>query len=195
MEQENPMEVPVNITCHNLDRSEWIEEDVRGYLAKLEEYYDRITSCHVVVEAPHRHHKHGNLYRVRLVLSVPHRELVVDHDRGDRPEHADLHVAIRDAFHALRRQLEDYAREVRGDVKTHLLPPHGRVTQIFPDEGYGFLEMPDGRSIYFHRNSVLNDAFGELELGSEVRFVEESGDKGPQASSVHVVKKHHPVVD
>lgn len=189
------MEVPVNITCHNLDRSEWIEEDVRSYLAKLEEYYDRITSCHVVVDAPHRHHKHGNLYRVRLVLSVPHRELVVDHDRGDRPEHADLHVAIRDAFRAMRRQLEDYVRELRGDTKSHLVPPHGRVVQILPEEGYGFLETADGRSIYFHRNGVLNDAFGELELGTEVRFTEEEGDKGPQASSVHVVKKHHPLVE
>jgi cold shock CspA family protein len=189
------MEVPVNITCHNLDRSEWIEGDVRSHLAKLEEYCDRMTSCHVVVEAPHRHHKHGNLYRVRLVLSVPHRELVVDHDRGDRPEHADLHVAIRDAFHALRRQLEDYVRELRGDTKTHQVPAHGRVVQILPKEGYGFIETPDSRSIYFHRNSVLNDAFGDLELGSEVRFVEESGDKGPQATSVRLVGKHHHLVD
>jgi len=116
------METPVTIAFQNLDRSEWIEQDVRGYVAKLEEFYDRITSCHVVVEAPHRHHKHGNLYRVRVVLSVPHRELVVDRDRGDQAEHVDLHVAIRDAFKALRRQLEDYVRELRGDVKTHVVP-------------------------------------------------------------------------
>jgi cold shock CspA family protein/ribosome-associated translation inhibitor RaiA len=195
MEQEDPMEVPVKITYHNLDYSEWIEADVRNHLEKLEEFYDRITSCHVIVEAPHRHHKHGNLFRVRLVLAVPHRELVVDHDRGDRPEHADLHVTIRDAFHALRRQLEDYVRELRGDVKTHLLAPHGRVTQILPEEGYGFLETADGRAIYFHRNSVLSDAFGELELGSEVSFFEEAGDKGPQATAVHAVGRRHHLVD
>jgi cold shock CspA family protein/ribosome-associated translation inhibitor RaiA len=189
------MEVPVNITCHNLDRSEWIEEDVRNHLAKLEEYYDRITACQVVVEAPHRHHRHGNLYRVRLVMSVSNRELVVDHDRGDRPEHADLHVAIRDAFHALRRQLEDYVRELRGDVKSHEVRPRGRIMQIFPEEGYGFIETADSRSIYFHCNSVLNEAFGELESGSEVWFAEEAGDKGPQATSVWLVGRHHQLVE
>lgn len=189
------MEVPVNITFHNLDRSEWIEADVRGYLEKLEEFYDRITACHVVVEAPHKHHKHGNLYRVRIVLSVPHRELVVDHNPADHPEHADLHVAIRDAFKAMRRQVEDFVRELRGDVKSHSLPPHGRVVRILPDEGYGFIETPDGRSIYFHQNSVLNNAFGELEEGTEVRFTEEAGDKGPQATSVHLSGRHHHVAD
>lgn len=189
------MEVPVTIAFQNLDRSDWIEEDVRGHLQKLEEFYDRITSCHVVVEAPHRHHKHGNLYRVRIVLSVPHRELVVDRDSGDHAEHVDLHVAIRDGFKALRRQLEDFVRDLRGDVKSHAVPPHGRVTQIFPEEGYGFIETPDGRSIYFHRNSVLNSAFDELQLGTEVRFVEEAGDKGPQATSVHLAGRHHHLVD
>jgi cold shock CspA family protein/ribosome-associated translation inhibitor RaiA len=189
------MEVPVTITFHNLDRSDWIEEDVRGHLEQLEEFYDRITSCHVVVEAPHRHHRHGNLYRVRIVLSVPNRELVVDHDRGDHPEHADLHVAIRDGFTALRRQLEDFVRDLRGDVKAHAVPPHGRVTRILPEEGYGFIETADGRSVYFHCNSVLDAAFRELKPGTEVRFVEEAGDKGPQASSVHLVGRHYHLVD
>lgn len=113
------MQTPFTIAFQNLDRSDWIEEDVRGHLAKLEEFYDRITACHVVVEAPHRHHRHGNLYRVRIVLSVPRRQLVVDRDAGDQPEHVDLHVAIRDGFKALRRQLEDFVRELRGDVKSH----------------------------------------------------------------------------
>jgi hypothetical protein len=94
-----------------------------------------ITSCRVVIEAPHRHHKHGNLYRVRIALSVPQRELVVDRDQGNQPEHADLHVAIRDGFKALRRQLEDYVRDLRGDVKAHAVSTHGRVTQLFPRRG------------------------------------------------------------
>lgn len=185
------MEVPVAIAFQNLDRSDWIEEDVRSQLENLEAFYDRITSCHVVVEAPHRHHRHGNLYRVRIVLSVPNRELVVDHERGDHPEHADLHVAIRDGFKALRRQLEDYVRGLRGDVKSHAVAPHGRIAQVLPEEGYGFIETPDGRSIYFHRNSVRDAAFSELQLGTEVRFVEEAGEKGPQATSVHPVGRHH----
>ncbi len=189
------MKVPVTIAFQNLDRSDWIEEDVRGHLQKLEDFYDRITSCHVVVEAPHRHHKHGNLYRVRIVLSVPHRQLVVDDEKGDHPEHADLHVAIRDGFKALRRQLEDFVRDLRGDVKSHAVPQHGRVTQIFSEEGYGFIETPEGRSIYFHRNSVSDSAFGELQLGTEVRFTEEAGDKGPQATSVHLAGRHHHLVD
>ena len=189
------MEVPLSITFRNVDRSEWIQDDVRGYVDKLDELFDGIISCKVVIEAPHKHHKHGNLFRVQVHLSVPRRELTVNRDKGDHPEHADLHVAIRDAFLAMRRQVEEYARSLRGDMKTHETPPHGRVTKLNPEENCGFIETPDGRTIYFHQNSLLDEAFDVLKLGTEVRFVEEDGDKGPQATSVRRVGRHNHLVD
>ena len=96
-----------------------------------------------------------------------------------------------DAFREMQRQLQDYARKQRGKVKEHEVPLHGRVISLVPYEDYGKIETPDGREIYFHRNSVLDDAYDKLEVGNEVRFVEEMGEQGPQASTVQVVGKHH----
>jgi cold shock CspA family protein len=95
-------------------------------------------------------------------------------------------VALRDAFRAARRKLEEYERERRGAVKTPARVPHGRVCELHPQEGFGRIETADGRLIYFHRNSVLGRPFEDLEVGTEVRFAEEPGDRGQQASTVHV---------
>jgi cold shock CspA family protein len=128
---------------------------------------------------------------VRIDLTVPGTELVVSRESGLNHAHEDAYVAIRDAFKAARRKLDNYTRRQRQEVKTHEAPPHGHVAQLFPEEGYGKIETPDGREIYFHKNSVLNGGFAKLVAGSEVRFVEESGEKGPQASTVQLVGKHH----
>jgi cold shock CspA family protein len=105
----------------------------------------------------------------------------------------DVYVAVRDAFRAARRQLEDYARKRRGHVKTHEPTPHGRIASIYPEMDYGKIETADRREIYFHRNSVIEADFDALTEGMEVRFMEEMGDQGPQATTVHLVGKHHPV--
>ena len=99
----------------------------------------------------------------------------------------DLPVAVRDAFDAARRQLQDYASRQRGDTKSHEDVPEGTVSKVFPNRGYGFIQTSDGREIYFHRNSVLGDGFAHLTAGIQVRFSEEMGDDGPQASTVSVL--------
>jgi cold shock CspA family protein len=175
------MEVPLQIAARDVSLSEVAKTDIRAKAADLDTYYDSITSCRVVVEGPVQHHRKGP-FTVRIDLSVPGAELVVD-----RQADADLYVAIRDAFDAARRRLEDYARRQRGAVKAHEEAPRARVSKLFPEEGYGFLETPDGREIYFHRHSVLHPGFDRLEIGAEVRFAEEEGEKGPQASSVAIV--------
>ena len=91
----------------------------------------------------------------------------------------------------MRRELEDYVRELRGDVKTHDPLPHAKVSELFPMEDYGFIKTHEGRRLYFHRNSVLDGRFDELDIDSEVSFVEELGDKGPQASTVRLAGRHH----
>lgn len=185
------MQVPLEISFRHVDHSPEIEAEIRDKVAKLEEFYDRITRCSVVIEAPHHHHQKGNLYHVRIRLGVPGREIAVDRDPPEHQAHEDPHVTLRDAFDATRRQLQDYARELRGDVKAHETPPSGFVTKLFPQEEYGFIETPDGREIYFHANSLLEIDFEKLEIGDELRFVEEQGDEGPQATSVTRVGKHH----
>jgi cold shock CspA family protein len=89
-----------------------------------------------------------------------------------------------------RRQLQDFAREQRGVVKTHEVPEHGEIAEIFAVDGHGFIRARE-RRIYFTRASVVDDAFDELEVGTPVAFVEEEGEKGPQASTVRVLGKHH----
>jgi ribosomal subunit interface protein len=188
------MQTPLQITFRDLESSAAIEANIREKAAKLEQYYDQIMSCRVMVEAPHGHHHQGRLYQVRIDLGVPDGELVVSHEHHHKDSaHEDVYVAIRDAFDAMRRQLEDYARKRRGKVKQHAAPDAGHVISLHPGEDYGKLETPDGRVIYFHRHSVLKDAFDRLEIGSEVRFSEEAGEQGAQASSVTLVGKHHVV--
>jgi cold shock CspA family protein len=116
---------------------------------------------------------HTNSVLKHLEVHVPHRE---------------LRQAIDDAFKAMGRRLQDYARRQRRDVKTHEPPSRAHVSKLVPAEGYGFLETPGGREIYFHQNSVLDGGFRHLKIGTAVSFVEEAGDKGPQASTVQLVR-------
>ncbi len=119
------MQVPVQITFRDVPHSGHLDERIREHAARLEEFYDRITSCHVVIEEPHRHHRSGNLFHVRIHVAVPGQELVVDWKPPDDHAREDLLVAVRDAFKAMRRQLEDYVRNLRGDVKVHDEGPIG----------------------------------------------------------------------
>ncbi len=198
------MILPVQITFRNMASSEEVKGWIQEEAVKLDEFYDRIMACRVLVELPSRRRKSGNLYHVRIDLTVPGGEMVVKRQPNRRllpgrvereatkslevrRPHRDLRQAINDAFGATRRQLQDYSRRQRRDVKIHEAPPLARVARLFPEEGYGFLETADGREVYFHKNSVLNDAFGRLATGSLVSFTEEKGEEGPQASTVRLV--------
>lgn len=183
------MQLPPQITFRGIPHSDAVETELRERIAKLEEFYPRIMSCRVVVEAKHHHHHQGNLYHVRVELGVPGREILASHERHDMHQHEDVYVVIRDAFDAAKRQLEDYARERRGDVKTHEPPLHGKVVRVEGDSGY--ILTPDGREVFFHRNSVVDGSFETLLPGSEVRFSEEAAEDGPHATTVHVIGKHH----
>jgi len=182
------------ITFRNMHSSDAMEQNIRERAEKLGEFHDHIMSCRVMVEAQHKHHHQGNLYHVRIDLTVPGHELAVSRDPGKDHAHEDVYVAIRDAFDAARRQLEDVGRHQRSQVKAHEAQAHGRVSQLNRAEDYGTIETSDGREIYFHRHSVVNADFDKLEIGEPVRFNEEAGDMGPQASSVLVEGKHH-IVD
>jgi len=116
------MQVPLQITFRNMDPSLAVENAVRDKVHKLERFYDRIMGCRIVVEAPHRQHHKGNLFHVRVDLTVPDDELVVSREPANQHSHEDVYVALRDAFEALMRQLKEYARRRRGEVKRHEVP-------------------------------------------------------------------------
>ncbi len=187
------MKQPLEITFRDMPRSEALEADIREKAEKLDKFYEHIMACSVVVEAPHSHHHQGNLFHVRIDLTVPGGELIAERGPKEHHSHENAYVAVRDAFDAIKRQLQDYARKQRGDIKRHEAPPHGSITELVPMEDYGRIIDAEGRDVYFHRNSVIDADFDALEIGDEVWFSEEMGEAGPQASSVHIVGKHHPV--
>lgn len=187
------MQIPLKITFKNIPQSDFVEARIREKVNKLEQFTENITSCRVLIEAPHKHHRKGNLYNIRVDVTLPGEEIVSTRHPDQHHAHEDLYVALRDAFNATRRQLENYVRRRRGKVKTHDVEPHGKIIGLVPDEDYGVIQTVDGRDIYFHRNSVLDEGFDKLEIGARVHFTEEMGEKGPQASSIHVEGKHHVV--
>ena len=183
------------ISFHGLPPSAAIEDAVLKKVQHLEKFYDRLVSCRVAIESPHRHHHRGRHYRVRVDLTFPGGEIVAGREPDEAAAHTDVYVAIRDAFQAAQRSLRDYSRRVRGVPKSRALAAHGRVTKLFGAEGYGFLVTPDQREVFFDQRSVLNGGFKRLAIGDEVRFVEEAGEMGPQASSLTPVGRegHHQV--
>jgi ribosomal subunit interface protein len=182
------MQLPLQISFRDIPPSAAVEAKIRERADRLDRYYDRIMGCRVVVEAPHGRHHQGKLFHVRVDLTVPGSELVVSREPAQHHAHEDVFVAIRDAFDAAQRQLADYARRQRGATKVHEAPAVARVCRLFAEAGYGFIETPGGVEVYFHRNSVLDGSFEDLQVGSEVRIAIEEGDNGPQASTVHVVR-------
>lgn len=187
------MKLPLQVTFRNMDTSTAVEADIREKAAKLDQFCDQVMSCRVVVEALHKHHHQGNLFHVRIDITVPDEEIVASRDPAEHHAHEDVYVAVRDAFHAAQRQLQDYNTKRQQHVKRHEPESHGRIVRLVPMEDYGVIMTSDNREIYFHRNSLLNAEFDQLEEGAEVRFHEESGEQGPQASTVKVEGKHHVV--
>ena len=182
----------LQITFRNIDASPAVEAKIRERARELEQFFDRIVSCRVVIEAPNRR-RHGDLYHIRVDLKVPGNEIVVKRDPPEDHAHEDIYVAVRDSFDAVRRQLEDHVRRQRGDVKAHDVPAHGRIGSLIAERDYGFINASDGTEVYFHRNAVANGVFEKLQVGDEVRFSLHSGEgeKGPQASAVVPIGKHH----
>jgi cold shock CspA family protein len=185
------MQTPVEIDFQGLKGNQKLRACVSKHIAVLEERFGRITACRVVIRAPSERHRTGGAYEITLRLLLPQgRE--VDIARSEKPDirHADPIVALNDAFKRARRRLQDHARRMRGQVKSHDGPPVATVRSFDGTAGFGFLETTDGREIYFHRNSVLDGGVRQIAPGARVTFFEEMGDKGPQASTVKLLGKH-----
>lgn len=180
------MDVPLTITFRGMDASQAMEQQIRDRVQALGRVHDRIIACKVVLESSHHRHQKGNIFHVGIDITVPGREIVVNRDPGAHHAHEDAYVAIRDAFDAARRRLEDHVRVVGGATKAHEAPATGRIVTLFPEQGYGFLAADTGEEIYLHQNAVPNDGFAKLKPGDRVRYVlaPDPGEKGPQASTV-----------
>lgn len=182
------MQVPLEINFRNLEPSDNLERRVRERVAKLEQFHRHLVRCHVTVEVPHRSQHNPLAYRVRIEAHVPDKQIVVSQEPGARDAHFDPYVAIRDAFDAMQRRLEDHAQKQRRAVKTHAAPLQGRILRMFPD--HGFIATTDGQEIYFHRNSVVEADFDSLAEAEPVELVLIHGESpaGPQATTVKPIR-------
>lgn len=173
------MQVPLKITFHEVSHSDALENHIRDKVSKLEQFYSSLIACKVVVDQPGMHQHQGKPFNIRIDLTVPGGEIVVD-----RQQDEDVYVALRDAFDAARRQLEDYGRRQRLEVKVHDPVLSGRVARLVPEEGYGFIAGTDGREFYFSAVNLAYGSFAQLQEGDEVHFIEDAGNEGLQARRV-----------
>jgi ribosome-associated translation inhibitor RaiA/cold shock CspA family protein len=173
------MQLPLQITFRHMERSAALEAAIRERAEKLNEFYPKIMSCRVVVEEIAAHKHQGKLYGLHLDVKVPGHEFAVTRDR-----HEDVYVALRDAFDAAKRRLEDELRLQRGQVKLHEVALHGHVARIDPEGGFGFIEGADGMQFYFNRDNVVEPAFEQLVPGTAVQFIGALEGDTPQAKRV-----------
>jgi ribosomal subunit interface protein len=181
---DTAMKIPLQISFSNMTPSDAVRARIEELAARLDRFHERIMSCRVVVSAPNRRQRTGRLYHVSIDLKLPGHEIAINRGPAQNQAHEDVYVAIRDAFEALVRRIEDVSRQQRGDIKTHEEAPSGEVVRLFPDKSCGFIEDKTAGEIYFHAHSVLNDGFGKLKVGSKVRYSAEPGDKGLHATVV-----------
>ncbi|MDR3491261.1 MAG: ribosome-associated translation inhibitor RaiA [Gammaproteobacteria bacterium] len=166
---------PVKIVIRDMPNSPALEDHIRKKAEKLTQYYDHINTCHIVIEVPQKHKRQGKLFNVRIDLTVPGKELVVNHKLDE-----DVYVAIRDAFDAVLRKLETYRGKRRGDVKTHESVNAGYISKLFTDEGYGFIQSIDGNEYYFNLATPepTQTHFADLQRGDMVHFFGGIADDG-----------------
>lgn len=185
------MKVEPQIVFEGFEPPDHVERRVSSEIEKLERFFGRITSCRVVVKGTPGRRQHGDLYEVSVHVVLPDgREVMANRHPPNRQAHQDVLVAIRDAFNAAQRQLREEVSKLRGDVKTLETQPTATVKALIGAQDHGFLDTDDGRELYFHRNSVMNADFDALAVGDRVTFAVASNDKGPHASTVHVLGKH-----
>lgn len=173
------MQIPLQITFHEVTRSDALETHIREKVQKLEQFYPTLIGCKVVVDQPGQHQHKGKPFNIHIDLTMPGGEIVVD-----RQQNQDVYVALRDAFDAARRKLEDYGRRQRLEVKTHEPVLSGRLARLVPEEGYGFIAGIDGREFYFSAANLAHGSFDQLQEGDDVHFLEDAGSEGLQARRV-----------
>jgi ribosomal subunit interface protein len=178
--------LPVQITIRDIASSKPLEIHLRQKAQKLTHFNDKIISCRIVVELLQKHKHQGKLYNARIDVAVPGKELAVTKKCNE-----DVYVAIRDAFSAIERKIEEYARKRHGRVKSHDNLLHGHIVRLLTDEGYGFIEGTDGNEYYFSMTNVSYPQFDQLVIGDAVGYIPHPLSEGWQA---HRVTKDHKTV-
>lgn len=188
------LQVPLEIAFHNIESSEWAEQEIRERAADLEKLYNRLVSCRVRIDQRAKDLTGTIPPVVHIELGIPGRpDLVVSHEPEHllrKYQHPDLRKAIHEAFRIAERQLLALKKQRDGrtkvgdhDTENQFL---GQVAEITPGQDFGFLMTKEGGLLYFHRNSLLTGNFDDLKRGDDVHYNEDVGDTGPIATKVRV---------
>src|SRR5436309_2163885 len=156
------MDIPLEITFHNLKSSAKTEALIREHVARLEKLYPHLIGCRVSVEMLHKQHRTGNVPEVHVAIRVPGREIAISREpQKAKQRHAtpNVHTSIKDAFRAAEKRLKDFKRVQYGDVKAKEAPLQGYVMTLEAEKNYGFISTGNGEELYFHRNSVADGGF------------------------------------
>lgn len=176
----------LQINYEDLPESDALSTHIRQKVDKLEQFFPRLIGCNVTVGLPHRHSNQGEHYFVQIDVTAPGTEVV-----SNRQNHEDVYVALRDAFDAARRMMEDHVHIRRGQTKQHLESAHGTVARLL--DGFGFIEGDDGNDYYFSSENLVDQAFDKLTEGMAVKFLPEAAQEGWQAKRVSTGKqRNHP---
>ena len=176
------MKMPLQIVYRNVEPSSALEAEIRDCARTLRQFAERLTACRVTVSARQPGDGSGLLREVCVELTVGAGRFTAGADACGNGC-AGLGDAVRRAFDQLMQQMPHGPQPSEQDGGERL--PLGRVVERHPD--YGKIRTREGQLVYFHRNSVADGDFEALEIGSEVRFVEQIGELGPQAIAVYVV--------
>lgn len=181
--------IPFEVTYQGMDASPVAEEQILAGIQRLERLNPKVLHARVAVARQDVRNAAAGIYDVNIRLSVPGPDINISRTPPAHVESEDLVTAIGEAFEKARRAIVEQREIVRGEVKVHEAVTRGEVTDVFPD--HGFIRDEDGRIVYFHRNSVLHDDWSAVSVGSHVRFADEPGDEGPQATNVTLLSRAH----
>ena len=183
------MQIPLEISYRDITKTDKLEKLIRAKTNKLEKVCDHITSCRIAIEKPQKDLNYGSPYRIRIDIRIPPgHEVVIKREPGEGNMDEPIYSIIREAFEAARRKSQELCKIQRNKIKTHPAQETvAIVSELHSENGYGFIKTPNGREIYFNKNSVLRNEFEKIKTGTGVRFFEEQGVKGPQASTVQIV--------
>lgn len=187
------MERPLQLSFRNMDSSPALENAIRERVSRLEDFHSNIIGCRVVAEVPHRSSAgHKPPLALSVEVEVGGRPLIVAKDNEARREAKNDQLAVvTHVFEAVERQLRDTADVQRHRVKHSAAEGEtGVVLRLFPDQGYGFVQVGNGSDLYFTRNAVAGGNFDRLSEGTMVQVTQATGEgpMGPQASSVALLE-------
>lgn len=191
------MQTPLQITFRNIETSEAVENRIRERAGRLERFSNDIIGCRAVVEVPHRSPGSGkHALALGLEVDVPGKTLVAKGEAAPSETRDLAGRMIGDVFDAMLRQLEDYHQIRRRDVNRPqggTASQVGSVVRLYKEQDYGFIEVKDGPTLYFHRSVVHADGFDRLTLGTSVAYAiaAQEGPMGPQASQVRPLGEAH----